>query len=59
VGGFVQNGGAGEANHENHEDTEKQRCHRAGYLAPHTLNDRSGPNCSRVHRRSPDYPLAA
>ena len=59
VGGFVQNGSAREANHENHEDTEKQRSHRAGYLAPHTLNRLPGPNRSRVQRRSPDCSLAA
>jgi hypothetical protein len=58
VGGFVQNRGAREADHEDHEDTEQQRCHRADYLAPHTFL--SGPNRSYVHCHFPDcyFPAA-
>lgn len=52
VGGFMQSGRASEANQENNEDTEKQRCHSTGYLAPHTLSRISGRNCPSVHHRS-------
>ena len=52
VGGFVQHGSTCEADHEDDENSEDQRSHRAGYLAPQTVNRLFGPNRSGVHCRS-------
>ena len=53
VCGFMQNGSAREANCEDHEDTQKQRAHRADNIASHTLRHLTGHDSSRVHRQSP------